>query len=70
MNILDKPLSNLQLELIKLFNYELSESDLIELKRVLAIHFADKASSEMDRIWEKENWSDETMDSWLESDSE
>lgn len=69
MNILDKPLTNLQLELIKLFNFELSESDLIELKRVLANHFADKASDEMDRIWQKENWSDKTMDSWLEGDS-
>lgn len=70
MNILDKPLSNLQLEIIKLFNYELSETDLIELKRVLANHFAEKASDEMDKLWEKENWSDETMDNWLEGDSE
>lgn len=70
MNILDKPLSNLQLEIIKLFNYELSETDLIELKRVLANHFAEKASDEMDKLWEKKNWSDETMDNWLEGDSE
>lgn len=65
MNVLDKPLTNFQLELIKLFNYELAEPELIEVKRLLAKHFANKASDEMDRLWEANNWTDETMDTWL-----
>lgn len=69
MKVLDKPLSNLQLELIKLFNYELSESDLLEVKRVLANHFANKASDEVDRLWDENKWSNKTMDTWLKSES-
>lgn len=69
MKVLDKPLSNLQLELIKLFNYELSESDLLEVKRVLANHFANKAADEVDRLWDENKWSNKTMDTWLKSES-
>ena len=65
MTVIDKPLTNLQLELIKLFSLDLTEDELIEIRRMLSKYFADKASDEMDRLWEKNNWSDETMDNWL-----
>ena len=65
MTVIDKPLTNLQLELIKLFSLDLAEDELIEIRRMLSKYFADKASDEMDRLWEKNNWSDETMDNWL-----
>ena len=65
MTIIDKPLTNLQLELLKLFGMELSDEELLEVKRMLSKYFADKASDEMDRLWEKNNWTDETMDEWL-----
>jgi len=29
-------------------------------------NFADKASDEMDRLWEENNWSNETMKAWGE----
>jgi hypothetical protein len=58
-------LTNLQLELIKLFNYNLSQAQLLEVKDLLSKYFADKAANEMDRIWEKNGLSNETMDSWL-----
>ena len=67
--VIDKPLSNGQLELMKMFTHELSEQDLVQLKRTLAKFFADRASDEMDRQWEAQDWSNETMDSWL-SDEE
>ncbi len=57
-------LTNLQLELIKLFKYELPDNQLQEIKTLLAKYFADKASDEMDQLWENNNWSDKTMDSW------
>lgn len=69
MNVLDKPLSNLQLELIKIFSYELSDSDLLEVKRILSKHFADKASDEVDRLWEDKKWSNDDMDAWLQGKS-
>lgn len=58
-------LTNLQLELIKLFNYNLSQSQLLEVKELLSKYFADKATNEMDKIWEAKGLTNETMDSWL-----
>jgi len=58
-------LTNLQLELIKLFNYNLSQSQLLEVKELLSKYFADKATNEMDKIWEAKGLTNETMDTWL-----
>jgi hypothetical protein len=58
-------LTNLQLELLKLFKYNLSQKQLLEVKDLLAKYFADKATREMDKLWEEKGLTDETMDSWL-----
>jgi len=58
-------LTNLQLELLKLFRYQLNENQLQEVKVLLSRYFADRASDEMDKLWDKNNWSDETMEQWL-----
>ncbi len=59
-----KSLTNLQLEILKLYSYELPESQLIEIKNILAKYFADKASDEMDRLWGENGWTDQTMEDW------
>ena len=66
--VLDKPLTNLQLELIKLFSLNLSDDQLLEVRQLLASYFADKASNEMDRLWEENGWNDDTMDNWLKGE--
>lgn len=58
-------LTNLQLELIKLFHYNLNETQLTEVKSLLATYFAKNATEEMDEIWEEKGLTNETMDSWL-----
>ena len=58
-------LTNLQLELLKLFNYNLNQKQLLEVKDLLAKYFADKATREMDKLWEEKGLTNETMDSWL-----
>ncbi|HLP47459.1 MAG TPA: hypothetical protein VK469_16035 [Candidatus Kapabacteria bacterium] len=58
-------LTNLQLELIKLFSYNLDEKQLLEVKYLLAKYFADKATQEMDKVWEEKRLTNETMDTWL-----
>ncbi|MCB0582962.1 MAG: hypothetical protein KDD10_27030 [Phaeodactylibacter sp.] len=68
--IIDKPLTNLQLELLKLYSLELSEQQLLEVKRLLANYFAEQASDEMDRLWEERGWNNETMEKWLSEDEE
>ncbi len=70
MATIDKPLTNLQLELLKLFSMNLPEEELLYIRRMLANYFAEKASNEMDRLWEENNWSNETMDKWLKDDSQ
>lgn len=57
-------LTNAQMELLKLFKYELPEKQLVEIKNILAKYFADTASDEMDRLWEENGWSNETMEEW------
>ncbi|MCG8330263.1 MAG: hypothetical protein MI974_21375 [Chitinophagales bacterium] len=65
MTVLDKPLSNLQIELLRLYSQNVSEEDLIAIKRLLAKYFADRASDEMDKLWAERDWTNETMDKWL-----
>lgn len=58
-------LTNLQQELLRIFSIELSEKDLLEIKHLLATHFANKASDAMDSLWEAKQWNQETMELWL-----
>ena len=57
-------LTNLQAELLKVFSFDLPEAELKEIKNLLAKYFADKASDEMDKLWEQNNWSSETIQEW------
>jgi len=57
-------LTNLQLELLKLFKYELPDNQIQEIKTLLSKYFADKATDEMDKLWEENSWSDKTMEDW------
>jgi hypothetical protein len=68
--VLESPLNNAQLELMKMFSHDLSEHDLLQLRRTLAKFFADRASDEMDTIWRDNGWSDATMDQWLKGDND
>jgi len=59
-----KRLNNGQLEILKIFKYDLSDQQLKEIKNLLANYFADKASDEMDKLWEENNWDEETILNW------
>lgn len=59
-----KKLTNLQRELLKVFSYELSDEQLLEIRDLLSRYFAEKATEEMDRLWEERGWTDETMREW------
>jgi hypothetical protein len=57
-------LSNIQIELLKLFQYDLPDKQWIEIKNMLAKYFAGSATEEMDRLWDENSWNDETMKTW------
>jgi hypothetical protein len=48
-----KRLSNLQLELLRMFHAELSEEQLKEMRNLLANYFAHKARSDMNALFEE-----------------
>ena len=57
-------LTNMQVELLKLFQYNLSADQLTEIKNMLAKYFAKTATTEMDKLWEKNNWNNDLMKEW------
>ena len=58
-------LTNLQLEIIKLYSTSLEQQELLELKQLLANFFARKAIQEADQIWSDKNLKNTDMDDWL-----
>lgn len=57
-------LSNLQMELLKLYSNNVSENEMKDIQRLLSNYFSEKIDTEMDQLWENNNWSDETVESW------
>ncbi len=47
------PLTNVQRELLELFALDVPEEELCEIRRLLARHFAEKATAEMDLFCEE-----------------
>ena len=52
-------LTNLQLELLKVFARQVSEDDMQAIKIMLARYFAEKAMNIADQVWEKNSWTDQ-----------
>lgn len=63
--MLKYPLTNAQIELMKLFGTDLSDGELKELKTLLSRFYAKKATQAADAIWDKKGLSDADMDHWL-----
>ena len=59
-----KGLSNLQLELLKVFSLDLKEEQLFEIRDLLSKYFADKATEAMDELWEEKDWDEQTIEGW------
>ena len=57
-------LSNVQIELLKLYANNVSDSTLLEIKQILANYFAEKATSAMDTFWDENNLTEQTMIDW------
>ena len=57
-------LSNLQMELLKLYPYNISDAELKDIRKILADYFAAKIDTEIGELWEKNNWNDQTIEAW------
>ncbi len=59
------PLSDLQLELLKLYSTGVTSEELLEVKRLLGQYFGNKATRAADRVWDERGLTNEDMDAWL-----
>ena len=55
------PLSNLQLEFLKLYADNVAEEDLKNIQRMIARYFAEKAIAQVDEIWDEKGYSAEQL---------
>lgn len=62
------PLSNLQLELLKLYAAGVPDEYLVEIKEMIARFLLAKARDEAGKVWQDKNYSDETTDKWLKGE--
>lgn len=65
---INPPLSNIQMELLKLYSTNIEEEHLNELKIVIAKFFLEKARRKADKIWEERKYSQETINTLLNGD--
>ncbi len=57
-------LTKLQLELLKIFSFEISDEQMKEIKSLLSAYFANKVTSEMDSLFQSNSWDQEKIDEW------
>ncbi len=69
MTGLKLPLTNIQIELIKLYSTDLSETDLDELKGMLSKFYGEKAILKTNQIWDDKGLTDADMEGWLNKKS-
>ncbi len=70
MSQLPQGLSNTQLELLKIFSYDLPEEELKDLKKVLINFFAQRIRKRTSQIWEERDYTSETMKKWLNEEEQ
>lgn len=60
-----QPLSNVQLEILKVFSHNLTEEELKDFRETIARYFANRAIKSANEVWEEEGWTDEDVDRML-----
>ncbi|WP_373494355.1 hypothetical protein [Aquiflexum sp.] len=59
-----KKLTNLQLELLKIFRFDLSDKQLKEIKSILVAYIADNVSNEVDKLFVEQDWGEDKIEAW------
>jgi hypothetical protein len=58
-------LSNIQMELLKLYSRNIPDEELLEVKKILAEYFSRKAIEEADVIWDTKGYSNQKIENLL-----
>jgi hypothetical protein len=51
------------------FSRNISEEELLDIRRILARYFMQRATEGADKIWEERGFSNELMQQWLNQES-
>ncbi len=66
MTTIKQPLSNVQVELLKMYSTNMTEPELKELKDLLAQFYARKSIEFANKAWEDKKLTNDIMDKWLD----
>ncbi|MVM31070.1 hypothetical protein GO755_13600 [Spirosoma sp. HMF4905] len=64
-NNLHSPLTEPQLDLLKMFSHKVDDADWVAIKRMIVHYFAQKAIEGADQVWDEQNWDDQKVDEIL-----
>jgi len=64
MKTMENYLSNVQIELLKLFSKNVPDKQLHDIKLLMAKYFAEHATRAMDKVWDEKHLSDDDMKKW------
>lgn len=67
MKSVNYPLSNMQLELLKLFSRDIADNDVVEIKKLFVKYLSQKLDSSANKDREEKNWTNDDMDKLLNS---
>ena len=56
--------SKAQLDLLKMFSTEVPEKDWEAIREYAKHYFANKATTEMDKLFEEQGWDEEKINEW------
>jgi hypothetical protein len=59
------PLSNIQMELLKLYSVGVSDDILLELKEVMSKFLMQKLREEADKVWLEKGYTEKDIGAWL-----
>ena len=68
MATVKQPLSNVQVELLKMYSTKMTEPELKELKDLLAQFYARKSIEFANKAWEDKKLTNDLMDKWLDEE--
>lgn len=63
-------LTSLQLELLKIYSFEPSEEELLEIKRMLGTYYAQKLTHKVNQVVQERSLTQQDVDRWLDEENE
>ena len=58
-------LSNVQIELLKLYSVNVSDDVLLELKKIISKFLMQKMREEADKVWGEKGYTESNINEWL-----